>query len=836
MIKILKQFIVSLSRTLIEISNKLIILFSEKGKGLPLQSLGYSESGRYHTFTFTNPTKLTDKNLLRAIFESLMNETKFLEFGEKKVIIADATASGHNFNLHPNVLITNQTPFEKYWKLIKKDIARLNIEGYPLSVIHLIHVKVWNVDLYSNSRIKITRDVTWKPDQTITLNLRKKNLGVRQYHTGLNYIKPLKNKYQINPGILSALDIETVNYKGNQIPVCISLAYSVTEAKLFLLDTQLAKTDINSAIDTLWKGCFEFLIKFQPLFKNILVHNLGSFDGLFIYKALSKFEVPGKVGAIIDDKNKFIQIELRTSSGIIQFKDSYRIFPVSLENLCINFNVPGKISKYNPDFNSLALFDKPDLLDQFKTYSLQDSISLLNALLEAQKIYLAQHNVDISTILSTSTLSLKIFRTNFLKHDIPVLKPSQDQFIRKSYFGGATDYYKAFAQKLRYYDVNSLYPLAMTRPMPFKLIRLIKDMSNISLADFFGFCLVEVETPKNILKPLLPYKHEGKTIYPTGNWIGVYFSEELKALEKYGYKFKLIKGYEFSQIDLFSEYVRWFYLEKKVGTGSKRFIAKMHLNQLYGIFGRRSDVIETINVYNDEIPKYIVARVVKSIIEIDDTKSVLLLSNNVNSDILSELNSVLEIQLKKIYTPVKNNVALAAAITAYARIHMMEYKLDPGCVYSDTDSVFTTSLLPENDLGSDLGLFKDEMKGLVIEEGYFLGIKKYGYWYLDENGKRIEKSTFAGVTKNSITWDEVIKIFKGSTIIKYIPIRFFKSFKNLNIKIDDTSVSVRFTPDKVLRDNVYYPINVFNLNHECDNRTPLQKLFNKLKKFLKTFF
>ena len=306
-------------------------------------------------------------------------------------------------------------------------------------------------------------------------------------------------------------------HEGNQIPVCISVAYNITESKLFLLDPKLAQTDLNSAIDTMWKDCFTFLIKNQPLFKNTLVHNLGSFDGLFIYKALSKFETPENVGAIIDDKKKFIQIEFKTPTGKIQFKDSYRIFPVSLDNLCKNFNVPGKISKYNPDFNSLALFDNPDLLEQFKNYSLQDSISLLNALLEAQRIYLTQHNVDISTILSTSTLSLKIFRTNFLKHDIPVLKPSQDHFIRKSYFGGATDYYKAFAKKIHYYDVNSLYPFAMTSPMPFKLIRFIKDMSNISLADFFGFCLVEVETPKNILKPLLPYKHNGKTIYPTGN-------------------------------------------------------------------------------------------------------------------------------------------------------------------------------------------------------------------------------------------------------------------------------------------------------------------------------
>lgn len=104
---------------------------------------------------------------------------------------------------------------------------------------------------------------------------------------------------------------------------------------------------------------------------------------------------------------------------------------------------------------------------------------------------------------------------------------------------------------------------------------------------------------------------------------------------------------------MFSEYVDRFYLEKKVGTGSKRFIAKMHLNQLYGIFGRRSDIIETVNVYNEEIPNYIVTRVIKAIIEIDDTKSVLLLTNNVNANILKELNSVLELQLKIQYHPLK---------------------------------------------------------------------------------------------------------------------------------------------------------------------------------------
>jgi len=58
---------------------------------------------------------------------------------------------------------------------------------------------------------------------------------------------------------------------------------------------------------------------------------------------------PDKVSAIIDDKNKFIQISwnIGVNENIINFKDSYRILPVSLAELCNIFGVVGKISKYN---------------------------------------------------------------------------------------------------------------------------------------------------------------------------------------------------------------------------------------------------------------------------------------------------------------------------------------------------------------------------------------------------------------------------------------------------------------------------------------------------------
>lgn len=61
-------------------------------------------------------------------------------------------------------------------------------------------------------------------------------------------------------------------------------------------------------------------------------------------------------------------------------------------------------------------------------------------MIKAQDYYLDTFSVDITDSISLPSLSLKIFRTKFLKYEIPPLKPSQDTFIRRGYFGGATDY------------------------------------------------------------------------------------------------------------------------------------------------------------------------------------------------------------------------------------------------------------------------------------------------------------------------------------------------------------------------------------------------------------
>jgi hypothetical protein len=69
----------------------------------------------------------------------------------------------------------------------------------------------------------------------------------------------------------------------------------------------------------------------------------------------------------------------------------------------------------------------------------------------------------------------------------------------------------------------------------------------------------------------------------------------------------------------------------------------MHLNQLYGYFGRKLDLIETINVLNKDIGTYIGTRVIKTIIRINDKISTLLLYSNINNDMINELNSIFEL-------------------------------------------------------------------------------------------------------------------------------------------------------------------------------------------------
>ena len=101
----------------------------------------------------------------------------------------------------------------------------------------------------------------------------------------------------------------------------------------------------------------------------------------------------------------------------------------------------------------------------------------------------------------------------------------------------------------------------------------------------------------------------------------------------------------------------------------------MHLNQLYGVFGTKHDLLETRNIYIEDLDEFICTIVIKSIIPINDRVITLLMHKKIKDELILELNSELEIGLNNHYYLVKANVAIASAVTSYARIHMIFFKI-----------------------------------------------------------------------------------------------------------------------------------------------------------------
>jgi hypothetical protein len=62
--------------------------------------------------------------------------------------------------------------------------------------------------------------------------------------------------------------------------------------------------------------------------------------------------------------------------------------------LCTVYGVEGKISKYDMCFNNANVLDSSENLATLSEYSVQDSVALYNALIQAQLIYFNKYSVE----------------------------------------------------------------------------------------------------------------------------------------------------------------------------------------------------------------------------------------------------------------------------------------------------------------------------------------------------------------------------------------------------------------------------------------------------------
>lgn len=570
----------------------------------------------------------------------------------------------------------------------------------------------------------------------------------RSYPTHITALKPCRT--ELKPFMVA--DTETILIDNVHKPYAAGLLMVRPGEQIndIMIDTYFSE-DYSIILDSFeersTKVLYDLVLRISTIVRQekstltIYFHNFSRFDGIFLLKHLACHHKNYKIKPLMRNNRLY---ELAVYSGkkmLFRFRDSLNLLPGKLsalaKNLCPGLGPKGSIPYDEVRLSNLASLQK-SLLDYMK----QDILLLGGVMQKAQDIYWKLYKVDIESKITVSSLALSIFRMKYYDASnwpIHIPNKNEDSFIRRAYYGGHTDTYKPYGENLYYYDVNSLYPFVMKEfPMPGGVPVWHGNLEGMDLDSMLGFIEAYVVCPKTIKRPFLPYRDKNNTlIFPTGEFVGVYYSEELKYARGLGYTVIPISGYLFERMESpFRDFVSSLFesrLEARIsGNEAMAYVYKILMNSLYGRFG--------IN------PKSTITEVCDE----DRYKDLLRHSELIFGDMLSENYYIVAYHSNTetgsdYWNPPKNSaVQLAAAITATARIYMYPYISREDCYYTDTDSVVLGHPLPKEEISSSvLGKFKLEDSVL---KGYFLAPKSYCYSTKDSTNV----IKFKGPAKNQV--------------------------------------------------------------------------------------
>jgi len=134
------------------------------------------------------------------------------------------------------------------------------------------------------------------------------------------------------------------------------------------------------------------------------------------------------------------------------------------------------------------------------------------------------------------TVQLPLLNNDLLK--VYDLSRTSDPLFREAYLGGIVDVYQPHLKgQGYYYDVNSLYPTAMCRPMPVGApTPVILTPDQFDQVGLFGYLIGTVRVPETQYIGLLPIRHNGRLVCPGGTFEGFFFSEEQRKQELIHFK------------------------------------------------------------------------------------------------------------------------------------------------------------------------------------------------------------------------------------------------------------------------------------------------------------
>jgi hypothetical protein len=157
------------------------------------------------------------------------------------------------------------------------------------------------------------------------------NIVYKEKVLKLPYLKPIQKSIYKNNNILT-MDLETRLINNIMTPYSLSI-FDGKEIKNYYL------TDYKESKEMLKAGIISIMKRKYNGYK-VYLHNFSNFDAIFLIKILSLLN--DNIKPIIRD-NKILDIKYKFANKYtLYFRDSYLLLPLSLENLCLNFNVEKK--------------------------------------------------------------------------------------------------------------------------------------------------------------------------------------------------------------------------------------------------------------------------------------------------------------------------------------------------------------------------------------------------------------------------------------------------------------------------------------------------------------
>jgi hypothetical protein len=610
------------------------------------------------------------------------------------------------------------------------------------------------------------------------------------------------------------MDIETFVKNNVHVAYAISFFNGENCNSYYLTDYKNSENMIINCIN-------ELMIKKYDNYK-IYIHNLSGFDANFLLKILVNL---GEIKPIIHNK-KIISITFKMNGYVVTFKDSQQMLIGSLRKLAKAFGVETQKSifpysfvnennlNYNgyiPDFKYFDSISKSEYLIYYeifknKTWNLMtetikyceiDCVSLYQIIIKFNELVFEKFQIDIHKYPTLSSLAFAIFRTHFLKlNTIPQLTGQIAKDIRMSYTGGAVDMYQPYNEegtKIHCYDVNALYPFTMEdKLMPTgKPIFFRGDIREVD-PNAFGFFYCNIITPTDLLHPIIQthIKTENglRTIAPLGEWSDMIFSAEKDNAVKLGYKFEILWGYKFKPENVFKEYVDCLYQMRLDFPKSNplNLIAKLLSNSLYGRFGMIDEfpdiaVFKDKNSFNEFMNNPNLE--VSETIELGDKLLVQYSSDDKNQQTM--LYGNLETH--------NTSIAIASAITGYARIHMSYFKNNPDYIlyYSDTDSVYISKLLSDDLVNSKvLGKMKLEN---TLSKAIFLAPKVY--YLITDTGEHIYK--VKGLSHDvELNFKDFESLLNKQSFLEKIQTKWRKNLSEGNMSVLNEVYTLQVTSNK----------------------------------------